>query len=123
MKKFKGFSEKAKSKLSKVGCSIMAAAGTLSLATPTVHADIESDIKKACKTVGNLLLKVMVPVGAVAFIIAAILRAVSKNPRTAEEATEWMKRILISLALALLASSIFNWIGGGNFGSNTFNVT
>lgn len=112
MKKFKDLCTTAKAKMSKVGYSAMAAAGTLSLMTPMVAAadgDLGGKISEAIKTIKGIVLTIFFPLAIVAFIIAAIFRMVSKNPRTAEEATEWMKRILITAAIAGGAVLLLNW--------------
>lgn len=116
MKKFKDLCTTAKTKMSKVGYSAMAAAGTLSLMTPMVAAagedTLKTNIESAINTVKTLILAIFLPLALVAFIIAAIFRVVSKNPRTAEEATEWMKRILITAAIAGGATLLLNWAVG-----------
>lgn len=119
MKKFKDLCTTAKTKMSKVGYSAMAAAGTLSLMTPMVAAegDIGKNIGDAIDKVKTIVLAIFLPLAAVAFIIAAIFRMVSKNPRTAEEATEWMKRILITAVIAGGTALLLNWavkITGGS---------
>ena len=115
MKKFKDLCTTAKTKMSKVGYSAMAAAGTLSLMTPMVAADggdLGKNIKDAIDKVKGVVLTIFLPLALVAFIIAAVLRMVSKNPRTAEEATEWMKRILITAAIVGGATLLLNWVVG-----------
>lgn len=125
MKKFKDLCTTAKTKLSKAGYSAMAAAGTLSLMTPMVAAagdgggELGTKIGDAVDTVKTIVVSVFFPLAIVAFIIAAIFRAVSKNPRTAEEATEWMKRIIITVAIAGAATLLLNWavdLGGDDIG-------
>lgn len=126
MKKFKDLCTTAKTKLSKAGYSVMAAAGTLSLMTPMVAADggdeLKTKITDAVDKIKGIVAAIFFPLAIVAFIIAAIFRAVSKNPRTAEEATEWMKRIIITAALAGGAYLLLNWavgLGGNDISLST----
>lgn len=113
MKNFKELCGKAKTKLSKVGCSVMATAGTMAVMTPMVAAaDLGSSIKGAVDTIKGVVVAIFLPIALVAFIVAGIIRMVSKNPRTAEEATEWMKRILITAAIVGGATILLNFVVG-----------
>lgn len=125
MKNFKELCGKAKTKLSKVGYSVMATAGTMAIMTPMVAAadatGLSDKIKGAAETIKGVVIAVFLPIALVAFIVAGIIRMVSKNPRTAEEATEWMKRILITAAIVGGATILLNFasglIGGTNLGT------
>lgn len=114
MKNFKELCGKAKTKLSKVGYSAIATAGTIAVMTPMVAAadDLANKINGAVDTIKGVVIAIFLPIALVAFIVAGIIRMVSKNPRTAEEATEWMKRILITSAIVGGATILLNFASG-----------
>lgn len=109
MKNIKIFkSEKRK----KTVISAFSALVALSVSSALVFADPMSSITSLINTVSSWLTGIVIGVGVLAFTAAGIIRMISKNPRTAEEATEWMKRVAITTALVGGASMIISYASG-----------
>lgn len=109
MKNIKIFkSEKRK----KTALNVFSALVALSASSALVFADPMSSITNLVNTVSGWLTGIVIGVGILAFTAAGIIRMISKNPRTAEEATEWMKRVAITTALVGAAGMIINYMSG-----------
>ena len=108
MKNIKIFKSQKKKK---VAMSVFAAAVALSISCVFVFAT-PAPLQKLTQLVNDVkgwVTGAIVGVGTLAFVAAALIRMISKNPRTAEEATEWMKRVAITTAIASGATMILGW--------------
>lgn len=107
------------------------AAGVAAIASvPAVFATAEEAVNNLGEGIRGIFDSVYRAVMAVATVIAVaiialcfVLRMVSKNPRTAEEATSWMKRVAISWVCLMLISIFINFGLGlvESTGANTDN--
>lgn len=81
--------------------SVLAAGDTMS--------NIANAFKEMFKKVYAAMLAVVTAIATILCAICLIMRMTSKNPKTAEEATQWIKRIIITWLCFMLLSVFVNF--------------
>jgi len=71
--------------------------------------DIFATARTTVETVTGHIINISTAVGILFFVIALLIMLVSKNQRAVDDATAWMKRILIAVALINAARIIIPW--------------
>jgi putative copper export protein len=101
--------EKTSSKGIKAYYAVLAAAlvlvGTM-FTQVSALSNIAETFRNTFSEIYSVLMSVVTIIAVVLVAICLLLRMVSKNPRTAEEATSWIKRIIITW-LCLMLLSLF----------------
>lgn len=106
--------------LSSLYWSLAASAATIVTMTETVYADdIWTRLSSMVYDVYGKILGISTVVGVAAAAVALIVRMISHNPRAVDEATQWLKRIVITWlilnSLGFIVSYIRPLVSGGNF--------
>ena len=101
-----------------------AGASALTLMNATVESKINSlfsMLTHALKALYKGLRGIILIVGSVVIVYCLVLRMVSKNPRSVDEATQWIKRVLITMVVFFVLGWVIDIIGsvGTTVGSNT----
>ena len=88
-------------------------------ASPTGGGTIWTQFSAVMKDIYNQLLGISTIVAVVAAAIALIIRMVSRNQRAVDEATSWLKRIVVTWVilntLGFIIAYIQPWIQGGRY--------
>lgn len=114
-------------KQNKIVAGVLAGVAAVSAVTVGVHAtqtaltNIANSIQQTFAEIYSAVIMVSSVIAIALIAVCLILRMISKNPRTAEEATSWIKRIAITW-LCLMMLSVFLQYGlqlVTNSGANT----
>ena len=78
-------------------------------------------LTNAVKAVYNGLKGIILIVGCAVIVYCLVLRMISKNPRSVDEATQWIKRVLITMVIFFVLGWIVDLIAsiGTTVNSNT----
>lgn len=105
--------EKTSSKGVKAYYAGVSAAAMALVVTMTTQVSAISDIADSVKSLFSDIYGAVITVATVIAIalisVCLVLRMISKNPRTAEEATSWIKRIAITWLCLMLLSLFLNY--------------
>jgi len=89
------------------------------LASPAAGGNIWTQFSNVMKDIYTQLLGISTIVAVVAAAIALIIRMVSRNQRAVDEATSWLKRIVVTWiilnTLGFIIAYIQPWIQGGQY--------
>lgn len=100
--------------------AVMSVTGTFAAATV---ADMWTKISEMFKDVYGHILGISTILAVVMASIALVIRLVSKNQRSVDEATQWLKRIVITWiilnSLGFIVAYISPLFAGGNYGGVT----
>ncbi len=100
--------------------AVMSVTGTFAAATV---ADMWTKLSEMFKDVYGHILGISTILAVVMASIALVIRLVSKNQRSVDEATQWLKRIVITWiilnSLGFIVAYISPLFAGGNYGGVT----
>ena len=89
---------------------------------PAFAADIWTTFSNVMKDVYGKLVGISTIVAVTASAVALLVRMISRNQRAVDEATSWLKRIIITWfilnTLGFFVAYVQPWISGGNYTGN-----